>query len=946
MLDHAELMRRQQVLADFGDLAIRSEDLDEVLTEACRLVGEALGTGRAKVLEIQEGRQELFVRAGVGWAPDVVGTVRLPMSERSSETYANKAAEPVISQDIAAEERFDIPDFMKKAGVVALVNVPIFVPGKRPYGVLQVDATEPRRFGDDHIQFLRTYANILGPVIDRLHLLKERTEVRERLRSSEERHRLLVESWAQAVWETDADGLVVADSPSWRAYTGQTLDEWLGYGWLNAIHPDDRAYAERQWRAAVAHSSLVNAEFRLRAPDGGWRWTNFRAAPVLDAEGRIEKWAGMNIDIEARRQAEAALRESEDRYRTLFESMDEGYLLGEVLFDDDGTTSDIRFLQANSAAIRIAGRDFTGQRMREIDPDYEQYWYDVYARVALTGEPLRAEHYAKPHGRWFDFQLSKVGAPQSRYVACIFEDITERKDGERALRESEQALASDLASAERLRSLSERLVPEESLQSIYDEILSATLAIARADAGTVQIYDPATKSLKLIASRHFSRTITDYFHRVDASSRTACGVALKTGECAFADFSEEVADLGCQLLAGEGIQSAVAYPLMSRTGTPLGMLNAHWRQARHRPNERELRFLGLLARQAADLIEQWRSQSALRGSEERQRALIEGVPQLVWRASEPGQWTWASPQWTELTGQREEDSRGWGWLEQLHPDDRAAAREAWAHATDAEALEIDYRICAHGAGSYRWFQTRAMPLRNDKGAIVEGLGTSTDVHDLRELQERQRVLVAELQHRTRNLMGVVRSMADKTARASADLPDFRDRFRNRLEALSRAQGLLSRLNDHDRVTFDELIETELAAMGSPADRVRLHGPKGVRLRSSTVQTLAMALHELATNAVKYGALGQANGQLAVTWRLIPEEGARQPRLSIDWRENGVDMASSKAQSRGAGQGRELIEKALPYQLSAKTSYELGPDGVHCTISIPISATSDQGFDHA
>lgn len=102
------------------------------------------------------------------------------------------------------------------------------------------------------------------------------------------RHRLLIESWAQAVWETNAEGSVVADSPSWRAYTGQTLDQWLGYGWLDAIHPEDRAYAERQWREAVAAKAPVDAEFRLRSPDGGWRWTNLRAAPVLDEQCRVD----------------------------------------------------------------------------------------------------------------------------------------------------------------------------------------------------------------------------------------------------------------------------------------------------------------------------------------------------------------------------------------------------------------------------------------------------------------------------------------------------------------------------------------------------------------------------------------------------------------------------------------------------------------------------------
>jgi two-component sensor histidine kinase len=116
------------------------------------------------------------------------------------------------------------------------------------------------------------------------------------------------------------------------------------------------------------------------------------------------------------------------------------------------------------------------------------------------------------------------------------------------------------------------------------------------------------------------------------------------------------------------------------------------------------------------------------------------------------------------------------------------------------------------------------------------------------------------------------------------------------------------------------------------------GPAGVRLRSSTVHTLAMAIHELATNAMKYGALGQAGGRLAIDWTLEADGPGGKPWLHIDWRESGVRMASKGAWPNGTGQGRELIERALPYQLGARTTYSLGADGVHCTISIPVSAT--------
>jgi len=164
------LIERQHVLAKFGEFALRSTDLQAVLEEACRLVGKALGTDLSKVLEVQPDGQSLLVRAGCGWRPGIVGETFLQMDERSSETYAIKVAEPVVTPDINAEDRFDLPNFLIEHGVSALVNVPIFVAkDERAYGLLQVDSTRPRDFGEEDIAFLRTYASILGPVIDRLH---------------------------------------------------------------------------------------------------------------------------------------------------------------------------------------------------------------------------------------------------------------------------------------------------------------------------------------------------------------------------------------------------------------------------------------------------------------------------------------------------------------------------------------------------------------------------------------------------------------------------------------------------------------------------------------------------------------------------------------------------------------------------------------------------------
>ncbi len=248
----------------------------------------------------------------------------------------------------------------------------------------------------------------------------------------------------------------------------------------------------------------------------------------------------------------------------------------------------------------------------------------------------------------------------------------------------------------------------------------------------------------------------------------------------------------------------------------------------------------------------------------------------------------------------------------------------------------EFRVM-HPDGSVRWLQGRGRFQYDDAGRPVRMIGAMIDTTERREWEDRQTLLVAELQHRTRNLMSVVRALAERTGSTSVSLADFQDRFGDRMDALARVQGLLSRLNNHDRVTFDELIRSELSAMPATANRVTLEGPTGVRLRSSTVQTLALVLHELATNAVKYGALGQPAARLDITWRLEPLEAQSKPWLHVLWRERGVAMPAED--QIGNGQGRELIEQALPYQMKARVRFDLGPDGVRCTISFPVSGTS-------
>lgn len=198
--DHLALLRQQTILAKFGELALKSDDLDGILTEACRLVGEALGTDLAKIVELQEDGHTLLVRAGVGWKPGVVGNVTIAAEEDTSEGMALKTGEPMISPDIAKETRFKYPPFLVENGVRAVANV-VIIGGKDrpPFGILQVDSREPRQFIDEDTVFLRSYANLVAAAVDRLRVIGDVREGQERIRvaleaSVAERTRELVEA--------------------------------------------------------------------------------------------------------------------------------------------------------------------------------------------------------------------------------------------------------------------------------------------------------------------------------------------------------------------------------------------------------------------------------------------------------------------------------------------------------------------------------------------------------------------------------------------------------------------------------------------------------------------------------------------------------------------------------------------------------------------------------
>jgi PAS domain S-box-containing protein len=174
--------------------------------------------------------------------------------------------------------------------------------------------------------------------------------------------------------------------------------------------------------------------------DGGRVFMNGSVHPLpRDAQGREQGFIKIARDETARRAADEALRESEARYRSLFNSIDAGFCVIEMKFDNAGRGLDYRFVEVNPAFQRQTGlADATGRWVLDLVPAHEQHWFDIYGRVALTGEPARFENRAEALGRWFDVHAFRVGGPEERRVAVLFNDISERRAAEDVVRITEE----------------------------------------------------------------------------------------------------------------------------------------------------------------------------------------------------------------------------------------------------------------------------------------------------------------------------------------------------------------------------------------------------------------------------------------------------------------------------------------------------------------------------
>jgi PAS domain S-box-containing protein len=332
-----------------------------------------------------------------------------------------------------------------------------------------------------------------------------------------------------------------------------------------------------------------------------------------------------------------------------------------------------------------------------------------------------------------------------------------------------------------------------------------------------------------------------------------------------------------------------------------------------------------------DVTEQRRAERALEESEARLRFTLE--------ASRVGAWDWdvrtGAVAWSpnlEDIHRRPRGSFGRSFeavLAEVHPEDRPRVEAAVRRALEGgDEYEVEYRL----AHADVWVQGKGRVVRDASGAPTRMAGICWDVTERKRMEERQRLLLAELNHRVKNTLGVVSAIAQQTLQRHESPEEFRAAFTQRLAAMARRHDLLMQSN-WEGAPLSRLVEQELAPhRGLARAELALEGDD-VLLTPPAALSLGLALHELATNASKYGALSTPAGAVTVQSRLEAEGG--DARLRILWRERGGPRIAGPPSRRGFGS--TLLERGLAYELGGEVKLLYPADGLRCEVTLPFDA---------
>jgi PAS domain S-box-containing protein len=346
---------------------------------------------------------------------------------------------------------------------------------------------------------------------------------------------------------------------------------------------------------------------------------------------------------------------------------------------------------------------------------------------------------------------------------------------------------------------------------------------------------------------------------------------------------------------------------------------------------RPLRNTGVIV----DLSARKQAEQALQASKERLQLALDAA-QLGWWEYDPVRRILSRDgRAQEICGYADDEVTIEEFLKQMHPDDAArfsAVREAALVPVDAKAYENEYRIVRRD-GKIRWVESRGRAYFDGAGSerrLVSFVGTIQDITERKEREAREHLLLREINHRAKNMLSVVLAIARQTFTKNVD--DFIERFSERILALSANQDLLVR-NEWNGVDIDDLVRAQLAPFADLiGSRIAVHGPQ-LRLKGASAQAVGLVLHELTTNAGKYGALRTDRGRVNVCWRTDGNT------FTISWIESDGPLVSTPERR---GFGSMVMEAMAEHSVDGTVDLDYASSGLTWRLSCPAANALEPG----
>lgn len=336
-----------------------------------------------------------------------------------------------------------------------------------------------------------------------------------------------------------------------------------------------------------------------------------------------------------------------------------------------------------------------------------------------------------------------------------------------------------------------------------------------------------------------------------------------------------------------------------------------------------------------DITERKASEAALAESEAKFRAIADTMPQMVWSTLPDGFHDYYNARWYEYTGVPQGSTDGEGWNGMFHPDDQERAWAAWRHSLETgEPYQIEYRL-RHHSGEYRWTLGRALPIRDDNGAIIRWFGTCTDIHETKRAAEEREIVAQELSHRIKNLFSVLTGIIGLSSRTYPEVKPFADQLRQRIQAMGEAHDFVRPHSSASRPPENpSSLQALVGRLLEPfrhdgADRISFGGPDAA-IDDAAATPLALLFHELATNAAKYGALASPSGRVEVETAISGDD------YAILWREVGGARITGPEDE---GFGSRLIRLSVEGQLAGTLERRWRPGGLEVEMTIPLGSLS-------